>query len=68
MATASVPESLRARVLVLNRLYMAVHVVGVPRAFGLLLGSTGVPDRFHIHQIHRSRLSSFILPLICNSL
>jgi 5-methylcytosine-specific restriction endonuclease McrA len=30
-------EALRSSVLVLNRLYMAVHVVGVRRAFGLLL-------------------------------
>jgi 5-methylcytosine-specific restriction endonuclease McrA len=29
-------QSLAASVLVLNRLYLAVHVVGVPRAFGLL--------------------------------
>ncbi|MBN2024829.1 MAG: HNH endonuclease [Pirellulales bacterium] len=38
MATAGTSEALRASVLVLNRLYVAVHVVGVRRAFGLLLG------------------------------
>lgn len=36
MATAIRTDPLAASVLVLNRLYMAVHVVGVPRAFGLL--------------------------------
>ena len=36
MATASRSDGLTASVLVLNRLYMAVHVVGVRRAFGLL--------------------------------
>ena len=36
MATATRSESLAASVLVLNRLYMAIHVVGVRRAFGLL--------------------------------
>jgi len=36
MATASRSDPLAASVLVLNRLYMAVHVVGVRRAFGLL--------------------------------
>ena len=36
MSTAQ-PSSLNASVLVLNRQYMAVHVVGVRRAFGLLL-------------------------------
>jgi 5-methylcytosine-specific restriction endonuclease McrA len=36
MATASTSEALAASVLVLNRLYMAVHVVGARRAFGLL--------------------------------
>lgn len=36
MATATRTDSLAASVLVLNRLYMAVHVVGVRRAFGLL--------------------------------
>jgi 5-methylcytosine-specific restriction endonuclease McrA len=35
-ATASPPDPLAASVLVLNRLYMAIHVVGVRRAFGLL--------------------------------
>jgi len=37
MATSGPSEALRASVLVLNRLYMAVHVIGVRRAFGLLL-------------------------------
>lgn len=36
MATAAPTHPLTASVLVLNRLYMAVHVVGVRRAFGLL--------------------------------
>jgi 5-methylcytosine-specific restriction endonuclease McrA len=36
MATASSSDGLTASVLVLNRSYMAVHVVGVRRAFGLL--------------------------------
>ena len=36
MATATRSDPLGASVLVLNRLYMAVHVVGVRRAFGLL--------------------------------
>jgi 5-methylcytosine-specific restriction endonuclease McrA len=36
MATATKSDPLAASVLVLNRLYMAVHVVGVRRAFGLL--------------------------------
>jgi len=36
MATATRSDALAASVLVLNRLYMAVHVVGVRRAFGLL--------------------------------
>ena len=36
MATASTSDALAASVLVLNRLYMAVHVVGARRAFGLL--------------------------------
>ena len=36
MATAARSEALQASVLVLNRLYMAVHIVGVRRAFGLL--------------------------------
>ena len=36
MATATRSDPLGASVLVLNRLYMAVHVVGVPRAFRLL--------------------------------
>jgi len=36
MATASRSDPLAASVLVLNRLYMAVHVVGVRRAFALL--------------------------------
>lgn len=35
-ATATRTDPLSASVLVLNRLYMAVHVVGVRRAFGLL--------------------------------
>lgn len=38
MATAIRSDPLGARVLVLNRLYMAVHVVGVRRAFRLLCG------------------------------
>ncbi len=38
MATAARSEALQASVLVLNRLYMAVHIVGVRRAFGLLTG------------------------------
>jgi 5-methylcytosine-specific restriction endonuclease McrA len=33
-------DALGASVLVLNRFYMAVHVVGVRRAFGLLLGES----------------------------
>ena len=36
MASAERADPLSASVLVLNRLYMAVHVVGVRRAFGLL--------------------------------
>ena len=36
MATVEKSEALRASVLVLNRLYMAVHIVDVRRAFGLL--------------------------------
>jgi len=36
MVDASRSDALAASVLVLNRLYMAVHVVGVRRAFGLL--------------------------------
>lgn len=36
METAARSEALQASVLVLNRLYMAVHIVDVPRAFGLL--------------------------------
>ena len=36
MATAARSEALQASVLVLNRLYMAVHIVDVRRAFGLL--------------------------------
>ena len=36
MATVARSEALQASVLVLNRLYMAVQIVGVPRAFGLL--------------------------------
>lgn len=36
MATVTRTDPLTASVLVLNRLYMAVHVVGVRRAFGLL--------------------------------
>ena len=36
MATASRSNPLAVSVLVLNRLYLAVHVVGVRRAFGLL--------------------------------
>ena len=36
MASANRSASLAASVLVLNRLYMAVHIVGVRRAFGLL--------------------------------
>lgn len=36
MATASRSDPLAVSVLVLNRLYLAVHVVGVRRAFGLL--------------------------------
>lgn len=36
MANANGSESLASSVLVLNRLYMAIHVVGVRRAFGLL--------------------------------
>ena len=35
--SAASPSGLSASVLVLNRQYMAVHVVGVRRAFGLLL-------------------------------
>ena len=38
MATAAKSDALSASVLVLNRHYVAVHVVGVRRAFGLLLG------------------------------
>jgi len=42
VATATVTrfDALGASVLVLNRLYMAIHVVGVRRAFGLLLGNS----------------------------
>ena len=36
MATVARSEALQASVLVLNRLYMAVHIVDVRRAFGLL--------------------------------
>ena len=36
MATSGSSEALASSVLVLNRLYLAVHVVGVRRAFGLL--------------------------------
>lgn len=39
MATAAHSEALDASVLVLNRLYMVVHVVGVRRAFGLLFNA-----------------------------
>ena len=38
MATTGRSEALTASVLVLNRHYMAVNIVGVRRAFGLLLG------------------------------
>jgi len=38
MTTARRSDPLQASVLVLNRSYMAVHVVGVRRAFGMLLG------------------------------
>ncbi|MBN1912092.1 MAG: HNH endonuclease [Pirellulales bacterium] len=38
MAPEAKSEALCASVLVLNRFYVAVHVVGVRRAFGLLLG------------------------------
>lgn len=37
MATAGKSEALHASVLVLNRHYVAIHVVGVRRAFGMLL-------------------------------
>ncbi|OHB79528.1 MAG: HNH endonuclease [Planctomycetes bacterium RBG_16_64_12] len=40
MATGNHSDPLAASVLVLNRLYMAVHVVGVRRAFGLLCRET----------------------------
>lgn len=36
LASAERPDPLAASVLVLNRLYLAVHVIGVRRAFGLL--------------------------------
>ncbi len=36
MASAGASEALASSVLVLNRLYMAVHVIGVRRAFSLL--------------------------------
>ncbi|HLA83718.1 MAG TPA: HNH endonuclease, partial [Thermoguttaceae bacterium] len=36
MATAGKSDALSASVLVLNRHYVAIHVVGVRRAFGLL--------------------------------
>ncbi|MBN1591150.1 MAG: HNH endonuclease [Pirellulales bacterium] len=38
MATAGKSDALSASVLVLNRHYVAIHVVGVRRAFGFLLG------------------------------
>jgi len=37
MATAAKSEALSASVLVLNRHYLAIHVIGVRRAFGLLI-------------------------------
>lgn len=40
MASADRSDPLAASVLVLNRLYIAVHVVGVRRAFGLLCRET----------------------------
>ena len=39
MSAAAMPDSLGHSVLVLNRLYMAVHVINVRRAVGLLVNA-----------------------------